>query len=266
LPSAISHFNLLDIGLVLLGIVALYIGYHRGFVRQVLQLTALIGGIALATRFHGPLARAEWMRPVADAIGVDGAEIVAFAGVLLAVFAACHILVCGFYGTAKGNAIGGLDRLFGGAFGIAKVLLLSGILMLAVLKGSPGDSIARLVEESVLGSRIVRGARELVRAIPEAAMAPVREFFTGGAAAARTPSAERGAPPREPIDARRGRDHAVRKTDPPAADAHAAPPRPPASPPSRGSAPGPQRLRGAPPIRIAPTPDADGPAPRKGIF
>ncbi|MBN1420344.1 MAG: CvpA family protein [Planctomycetes bacterium] len=273
MPSAISEFNLLDIGLVLLGMVALYMGYRRGFVRQVLQLAALVGGVALAVKYHGALARAEWMRPVADGIGVDGAEIVAFAGVLLAVFAACHILVCGFYGTAKGNAIGGLDRLFGGAFGIAKAAFLAGVLMLAILQGSPGDSIARLVQESVLGSRIVQGAREVVRAIPEAAKAPIREFFTG---------APRGT--RDRPDA--GRDRTMRRSaapefapapPPPARRAPASERHPPpageeSAPPDTGgtgrseTGRSTRRNRGLSPIRILPTPDADRPAPRTGIF
>lgn len=289
MSDALADWNVLDAAVVLLWAIALYLGYHKGFIRQVLQATALVGGIALAARFHGPIAQHAALRPLAERFGEGAVEILAFAGVFLTVFAAGHLLAAGFRAAATGRAIGGLDRLFGGLLGLAKASLFAGLLLLALCRAAPEDGLARLVRGSYLGSRLVRGARQVVRAIPEEAKAPIREFLQGDRARGRRdgdrddPAAappERGlrrpSPPRFPWDTAAGDPGTALPTprvDPPRPAAPDGPGMPRVEPPiepDRGGTPPPaarhrSRDRWRPPIRIAPSaPGAS--TPQVGVF
>jgi membrane protein required for colicin V production len=104
--------------LLLLGGGAL-VGFVRGFVQEALVLGAWLAGVSALVLFHGRVSDgiADW------ANGPAGAAALAFVLLFLPVYLLVRYLAHRWGKQARASALGPLDRLLGGGFGMLKGLI-----------------------------------------------------------------------------------------------------------------------------------------------
>jgi len=145
-----------DIGLTIALILSTVWGVFRGLVHELFTLVGLVAAALLAIRgapsvahLLEPLITAPWAR-----------QAVGFCLIFLAVLAVvmvCSTLLRRFL-YAVGLSL--VDRLLGGLFGLAKVVLITSVLLIIVNRVSP-SARAQLEAESVLAPFLLRSAEYL---------------------------------------------------------------------------------------------------------
>jgi membrane protein required for colicin V production len=95
------------------------VGFVRGFVQEALVLAAWAAGIVALILFHAPVAEAV----SSTAKGPTGAAALAFVLLFLPAYLAMRILAHRLGRRARASALGPLDRLLGGGFGMLKGLI-----------------------------------------------------------------------------------------------------------------------------------------------
>jgi membrane protein required for colicin V production len=104
--------------LLLLGGGAL-VGFVRGFVQEALVLAAWAAGVAALVLFHAPVAQAV----SGVTAGPTGAAALAFVLLFLPAYLVMRFLAYRLGASARASALGPLDRLLGGGFGMLKGLI-----------------------------------------------------------------------------------------------------------------------------------------------
>jgi membrane protein required for colicin V production len=104
--------------LLLLGGGAL-VGFVRGFVQEALVLAAWAAGVVALVLFHAPVAEAV----SGSAKGATGAAALAFVILFLPAYLLMRFLAHRLGRQARASALGPLDRLLGGGFGMLKGLI-----------------------------------------------------------------------------------------------------------------------------------------------
>ena len=109
----------LDIFVILLLGGGALIGFVRGFVHEILSLTAWIVAIAMLKLFHGQLTEG------LAGSGTDGAgaAVLAFALLFIPTFVLVKLLARVIGGRTRKSILGPVDRFLGGGFGMLKGLL-----------------------------------------------------------------------------------------------------------------------------------------------
>lgn len=145
-----------DIGVTIALLLSGVWSCFRGLVRELLSLVglaaaavlAVLGYPAIASRL-APLITALWVR---QAIG--------FALIFLAVMAVAMVCTTLLRLVLRAAGLSPLDRLLGGVFGLAKVVLVASVLLLMANKFFPAVR-AQLETESVLAPLLFRNAEFL---------------------------------------------------------------------------------------------------------
>lgn len=108
----------LDIFVILLLGGAALVGFVRGFVHEVLALSAWVVGIAALKLFHTPL-----QDKLIGPVGTDaGASVLAFALLFMPAYIGVKMFARAVGGKARKSILGPVDRLLGGGFGMVKGL------------------------------------------------------------------------------------------------------------------------------------------------
>lgn len=154
--------NLVDLAIAVLGAFFLLRALLRGFVREVLGLLGLVAAVLLSAAFYQPLGG--FLERVA---GMPGSYwyAVAFASILVVVFVAFTYLGLGLARLIHAGPFSLLDRLLGGAVGLAKGLLVCYLLLNLLLFLTP-LATPEAVRNSTLAPHLVRYGRLLVDLIP----------------------------------------------------------------------------------------------------
>src|SRR5712691_5943689 len=125
--------------------------FCRGLIRELLSLLGLVAASVLAVRGYAAVANVlapfialEWVR---QAIG--------FALIFLAVMAIAMVCSTLLHLVIRTIGLSLLDRLLGGLFGFAKVMLVASVLLIMASKFFPPET-ARLKAESVLAPLLFR--------------------------------------------------------------------------------------------------------------
>lgn len=109
----------LDIFVILLLLGGAAVGFVRGFVYEVLSLTAWVAAIAMIKLFHTPLSAG-----LTPHVGTpEGAAVLAFALLFLPTFILVKLVARSIGWKTRRSILGPLDRLLGGGFGLVKGLL-----------------------------------------------------------------------------------------------------------------------------------------------
>ena len=153
--------NRLDAILLLaLGLFALR-GYWRGFLRESFGLLGLVGGALAAAAGSAPLAaelEARQLLPSLLALPV--------AGVALFLLVYLSALLSGILAERIAHAIllGGLNRVAGVAFGVAKGAALLGFALIFVQRLRPPPGLTQLIADSRLGAPLSAFATGVIHA------------------------------------------------------------------------------------------------------
>ncbi len=120
--------NWLDILLLVVMVVTLVFGLIKGFVRQTIGLAAVVAGFFLAAHYHPFLARALGRAFASGSWANLAAFLMIFFGTLA---------VGGLVGFLLSKLMRGplrvMDRLLGGALGLIKGVLISGVIVIGLL-------------------------------------------------------------------------------------------------------------------------------------
>lgn len=132
---------LVDLGVVLVLLMSAGVSFFRGFIREVLTIFGMIGGLIAAITLGGmvrPLVQGwfgitEGKDPgkLFDLIPMTiAADVATFGGIFLAVFIVLQLVSYFLSGAAHAVGLGPVDRTLGVFFGIARGILLLGIIYL----------------------------------------------------------------------------------------------------------------------------------------
>src|SRR5262252_5799213 len=152
-PGTEEPVHWFDIGMTIALILSGVWGCLRGLVRAVLSLIGLAAASVLAIRGYPDVAQR--LTPLSATLWVRQA--IGFALIFLAVMAVamvCSVLLR-FALCAAGLSL--MDRLLGGLFGLAKVILVASVLLMMANKFSPSVR-AQLEADSTLAPFLFRNA------------------------------------------------------------------------------------------------------------
>ncbi len=168
----------LDYTIAVIVAISVLLSFLRGLTRELISLTATLGGVAAALWFYQDVA--PWFEPYVKTREV--AQLAAFLAILAAALVAGAVVSTFAGRVVKAAGLRGADRLLGASFGLLKGLLLSLALVLALVAFPPGRETA---DRSRLAPYLVQGSRALAVAAPAAMQA---SFYQGLERAARSGS------------------------------------------------------------------------------
>jgi membrane protein required for colicin V production len=155
----IVNWSGLDYGIAFIVAFSVLMSFLRGLTRELISLTASIGGVVAALWCYDDLA--PWFEPHVKSREV--AQLAAFVTIVVAALVAGSIVSAIVGRVVKAAGLRGADRLLGASFGLLKGLLLSLALVLALVAFAPGREIA---DRSRLAPYLVQGSRALAVAAP----------------------------------------------------------------------------------------------------
>ena len=121
------RMTLFDFVVIACIVISALLALARGLIREVIALAAWIAALVLALALAGPLAEQFRTWNVSPAV----LQVLAFVAIFFAVLIAGGIIAALLSGAVRAIGLGWLDRLLGGAFGVARgvLLVLVGILV-----------------------------------------------------------------------------------------------------------------------------------------
>lgn len=148
------------IALIVLG-VSVLTGMMRGATREVTTVVAFVAAAFIslfALRFTGPMA----LKAVHPSWAANGVAVVV---VFIGAYVLLRILGAGLTRSVQNTqALGGLDRLVGGGFGVIRALVLLGIFDLVFSAATPTDRMPSWITKAALYP-IARGSGAMLRGI-----------------------------------------------------------------------------------------------------
>lgn len=134
--------NLLDLGIIIILLLVVLRGYYRGLFQEISVIVGLLGGILAAAHLYKGLAAklGPWIKDPLYG------QIIAFVVILVIVYWLARLIGYMVKRALSFLYLGGLDRVLGGAFALAKGMLVLGLLLTMITVVVPKDS--RLLKES----------------------------------------------------------------------------------------------------------------------
>ncbi len=158
----------LDIAILVVVVIAIFLGLRIGIIKAVLSLAGLIVGVILAGHFYVPLSEQLSFIPQA---GI--AEIVAFAIILIGVMIIASVLAALLKWTASLVMLGWVNRLGGAVFGLVMGALFCSALLAIWIKFL---GIAGIISESSLAAILLDRFPAVLALLPDEFDA-IRSFF-----------------------------------------------------------------------------------------
>ncbi len=161
LPATYLHFNVLDIVLGAILLVAMLRGLWTGFSRAFASLLGMVGGFMIAARYYQVVSvkLTPWLAN--EAARSLSAFLIIFFIVYLA-FVIAGILLRGVLAAVK---LSWMDRLAGGAMGLVKGVVASALVIFLLTLTLPADS--SLLRESTLAPRVSEITRFMISFVPQ---------------------------------------------------------------------------------------------------
>lgn len=161
-----SHLGLFDLAAGLVLIVSALVGWIRGASREVATVAALAIAAVVAIfglRFTGPIARHAIATPW-----------IANIAAILIVFAAVYILLRVLASAVSrrihhGSGLGGVDRIVGAGFGVARALVILGLANLTIRAIVPQDRMPAWISDAWLYPVSFASGRALMAFAPQGA-------------------------------------------------------------------------------------------------
>ncbi|MFC1847206.1 CvpA family protein [Chloroflexota bacterium] len=158
----------LDIFILVVAVIATFLGLRIGIIRAALSLAGIIVGVILAGRYYAPLS--EQLAAIPQA-GI--AEVIAFAIILVGVMLVASILAAVLKWISSVVMLGWVNRLGGAVFGLVLGAILCGALLATWVKFL---GIAGTLSESMLAAVLLDHFPAVLTLLPEEFDA-VRAFF-----------------------------------------------------------------------------------------
>jgi membrane protein required for colicin V production len=171
--------TLIDIGVILVLLLSAGVSFFRGFIREVLTIVGVVGGLLAALMFGKmvtPLTRdwfgvAEGKEPdkLLDLIPYSiVADATAYVGIFLIVFIILQLFSHFIAASARAVGLGPVDRTLGVIFGLARGIILLGILYLPFNAILPEENKKQWFEGSATAFYIEATSDWLASFLPDA--------------------------------------------------------------------------------------------------
>ncbi|MBN1826262.1 MAG: CvpA family protein [Candidatus Eisenbacteria bacterium] len=167
-----AHWADLVIGAVLL--VLFLRGLFRGLVKELFALAAILAGWLVATRYHLAVGSLVGVRSDGEALL---ARAILFALVFLVTAVLVRLIGHAVHKVLSDSPLGWLNRLLGGAVGVAFGVILIGVILLVIVTYLPAGG--RVLEGSSLVGPITRVTRVLAKTLPDEASELFDRNFRG---------------------------------------------------------------------------------------
>ena len=164
--------NWLDIAIVLIVLASVISGVIRGLARELVALTALLGGTLTALWWYPELAR--YVEPYTSIPAVAG--FISFSLIVILFLLTGWVVGRLLLMLVKAAGLRWFDRLLGAAFGLLRGVLTSAVVVLALVAFLPGPSPAESVARSRLAPPVLYGSRTLIMLAPR----PIKQAFMNG--------------------------------------------------------------------------------------
>lgn len=151
---------MLDIIILILLIYAAVRGYMSGFVVQSLTLVALVGGIWAGIKFNPVFSG--WLIK-AFSLGEHIAPYVSFAVIFLAVIIVIHFIGVFITKAFSKTVLGGLNRIGGVLFGVAKMVFIISVVIFLIEKFDTNKSL--ISEKTATSSKLFNPIAKIAPAI-----------------------------------------------------------------------------------------------------
>lgn len=152
------HLNWLDCLLLVILLVTFIIGLVKGFIRQIIGLLAVVGGVVLAARYYAWLSWKLFRQVESDFWRNGLSFLIIFFAVVLVGWLLSFVLSKLMKGT-----LSLANHLLGGAFGLLKGVVIGAVIIFAMLSFD-------FQQQAIIGSRLapvmVQVSRALVLLIP----------------------------------------------------------------------------------------------------
>lgn len=160
--------NLLDIVILLITVIAIFLGLRIGIIRAALSLAGIVIGVILAGHYYVPLS--EQLTFISQA---NVAEIVAFAIILIGVMIIISVLAIVLKWIASLVMLGWVNRFGGAAFGLVLGALFCGALLTIWVKFFGRTEI---ISESTLAAILLDRFPAVLTLLPDE-FDTIRSFF-----------------------------------------------------------------------------------------
>ena len=144
--------NVLDIILLVCLVPAVFQGFRKGLIDQLVSLLSVILGVWLSFRCSDLVSA--WILPYLGEVSPAVVQIIAFAVIMLAVAAGLYLVGKGLKAVLKFVLLGWVDKLFGMVFSLLKAGLVIGLLI--ILFSTVNDKL-QLVKPEVLDASVLYG-------------------------------------------------------------------------------------------------------------
>ena len=159
--------NWIDLVLLVFFAFAMQMGFQKGFVKQIATIGSIAVGIILAGQYHVQLANSEYFQFVVNELGDKTALVLSYLGIFAGTIITGQLSAFIIRRSLKGRILEQVDNLFGGAFAIAKVYVVIGILVVGIFQFLPKNHIRQQLSESYLAPKIAGNFQSLIQNIPE---------------------------------------------------------------------------------------------------
>ena len=155
----VTNWNAFDCVLLVIVVYSTFAAFIQGIIRSVFGLAGIFAGFALASwNYEGASERLQrWIS------SKTAAEVVAFLLIMCTVALIAAFIGHALHKTARGVGLGMFDRLLGGAFGLARGVLLGVAVMMAVALLAPNSGWIR---NSELSPYFLAAAHEVSFVVP----------------------------------------------------------------------------------------------------
>ena len=160
--------NWLDIVILVVVVIATFLGLRIGIIKAALSLAGLVVGIILAGRYYVPLSELLSAIPQADV-----AKVVAFAIILIGVMVIASVLAAVLKWIASVVMLGWVNRLGGAVFGLVLGAMLCGALLATWVKFL---GIAEVISQSRLAVILLDRFPAVLALLPDE-FDVIRSFF-----------------------------------------------------------------------------------------
>ena len=160
--------NWLDIVILVIVVMAIFLGLRIGIIRAALSLVGIIVGVILAGHYYVPLSEQLTFIPQANI-----AEIVAFAIILIGVMIIASVLAVTLKWIVSTVMLGWVNRLGGAAFGLVLGAIFCGALLTIWIKFF---GIAGIISQSTLAVILLDRFPAVLALLPEE-FGTIRSFF-----------------------------------------------------------------------------------------
>lgn len=166
--------NWVDISLFVVLLLGTVTGFVSGLWWQVARLVILFVSAYATIFYHQPVG--EWLAgkmPQTNPIALKGlAYFVTFGGVYLVLFLVAALIEKAM----KAAQLKPMDRVLGGALGLIKGGLISGMILLGIVV-IPIQSLSQDIHASTLGVPVLNATRAVILAIPEEQKKKIADWF-----------------------------------------------------------------------------------------